>query len=144
MFALAMAYQVRSRVVVDIGGKWDAPFVARFFDAEGDAEQTYRWTHSESRIELEGQALATPWTMRVRVNGYRPTGTVRLNVQMNGAAVDEFQAHDGWDVYESAGTIAADGWSGDNIIVLANDTFVPQKVIAGSTDARKLGVAADW
>lgn len=144
MCALALAYQVRSRVMVDIGGKWDAPFVARFFDAEGDAEQTYRWTHSESRIGLEGQALATPWTLRVRVNGYRPTGTVRLDARMNGAGVEEFQARDGWDVYESEGTIAADSWNGNDIIVLSNDTFVPQKAVAGSTDPRRLGVAVDW
>lgn len=144
MFALALAYQVRSRVLVDIGGKWDAPFVARFFDAEGDTEQTYRWTHSESRVELDGQNLATPWTMRVRVNGYRPTGTVNVDVKMNGTAVAEFQAHDGWDIYESTGTVAADAWNGNNTVVLANETFVPQKVITGSTDPRKLGVAADW
>lgn len=143
-FALGVAYQVRSRVTVDLGGKWDAPFVARFFAAEGDAEQTYRWTRSESRIELEGQGLATPWTLRVRMNGYRPNGPTMVRAHMNGVPTDAFRARDGWDVYEMEGTTAADAWTGNNLVVLSNDTFVPQREIEGSKDTRKLGVATDW
>ncbi len=143
-FALMLAYQVRSRVVVDIGGKWDAPFVARFFDAEGDAAQTYRWTRTQSRIELEGQNLSTPWTMRVRLNGYRPNRPVNVQVQMNGARVDEFQARDGWEIYQLEGNVASDAWNGNNIVLISNDTFTPSQEIEGSTDSRKLGVATDW
>lgn len=143
-FALAVAYQVRSRVMVDLGGKWDAPFVARFFDAEGDAEQTYRWTRSESRVELEGQGLATPWTLRVRLNGYRPNGPTRVQAFMNGQPTEAIEAHDGWDIYEIRANVAADGWNGNNLLVLSSDTFVPKREIPGSQDTRKLGVAADW
>lgn len=144
VLALALAYQVQTRVVIDVGGKWDAPFVARFFDAEGDAEQTYRWTRTQSRIELEGQNVPPPWTLRVRMNGYRPSGSARVQVQMNGALVDEFQARDGWHVYEMQGDVAAEAWSGNQVLTISNDTFVPAKEIENSIDTRKLGVATDW
>jgi hypothetical protein len=142
--ALTLAYQVRSRVMIDVGSSYDAPFVARFFDAEDDGTQTYRWTREISRIELDAQNLATPWTLRLRMNGYRPNRPARVVVEMNGAPVDSYLAQDGWDVYELDGAVAPEVWSGNNTLVLKTDTFVPQKEIAGSTDTRRLGAALDW
>lgn len=140
---LALAYQVRERVVVDVGGKQDTPFVARFFDAESAPEQTYRWTREQSRVELEGENLAAPWTLRLRLNGFRPNRPVRVAVQMNGVVVEEFLAHDGWDVYEVEGEVPPEPWTGNAVLYLVNDTFVPQQEIEGSGDSRRLGVAVD-
>ncbi|MBI4674638.1 MAG: hypothetical protein HY741_23585 [Chloroflexi bacterium] len=142
--ALTLAYQVRAQVTIDVGGSYDAPYVARFFDGENDKTQTYRWTRDTSRIELDAQNLAAPWLLRVRMNGYRPNRPARVEVRMNGAPVDSFLAHDGWEVYEIEGNVAADVLTGNNTLVFISDTFVPQKEIAGSTDARKLGVTTDW
>lgn len=142
--ALTLAYQVRSRVFIDVGDSYDAPYVARFFDAEDDETQTYRWTRDTSRVELKAQNLATPWVLRVRMNGYRPNRPARVAVQMNGAEVDSFLAHDGWEIYEMEGNVAADALTGDNTLVFFSDTFVPQKEIEGSIDARRLGVKTDW
>jgi len=142
--ALTLAYQVHSRVIIDVGSRYDAPFVARFFDAEDDGTQTYRWTRDVSRIELDAQNLAAPWTLRLRMNGYRPNRPARVVVEMNGAAVDSYLAHDGWDVYELEGDVAPEVWSGNNTLVLKTDTFVPQKEIEGSADTRRLGAALDW
>lgn len=142
--ALALAYQVRSRVRVDVGNAYDKPFVARFFDAEDDGTQTYRWTRDTSRIELDAQGLATPWTLRVRLNGYRPQGAARVDALMNGVPIDTFRAQDGWHEYEFQGNAAGDFWSGNNLLLFKTDTFVPQKEIQGSSDTRKLGAALDW
>ncbi|HZQ05659.1 MAG TPA: hypothetical protein VFD70_03715 [Anaerolineae bacterium] len=142
--ALTLAYQVRSPVVIDIGGKQDAPFLARFFDPEQDPEQTYRWTRAQSRIELDGQAIPAPWTLRLRLNGYRPNRPARVQIQMNGVTVKNFQAHDGWEIYTLEGNVPPDPLTGDNILFITNDTFVPQEEIEGSADPRKLGVATDW
>lgn len=141
--ALSLAYQVRAPVVVDIGGKQDAPFVARMYEAEGDAQQTYRWTREQSRVELEGENLAAPWVLRLRLNGFRPNRPVRVAVQVNGVVVDEFLARDGWDEYEVEGNVPAEAGSGNTTLYLVNDTFVPQDEIAGSTDSRRIGVALD-
>ncbi len=143
-FALALAYQVRSRVVIDIGGTEDAPFVARFFDPEQDTEQTYRWTRAQSRVELEGQTMPAPWMLRLRLNGYRPNRPAQVQVQMNGVTVNDFQARDGWEIYTIEGNVPPDALTGNNILSITSDTFVPQQEIEGNTDPRRLGVAADW
>ncbi len=142
--ALALAYQARARVTLDVGDSYDAPFVARFFDAENDGTQTYRWTRDVSRVELDAQALTTPWTLQMRLNGFRPNRPARLTVEMNGAPVDSLLVTDGWDVYSMSGDVAADAWTGDNRLTLRADTFVPQREIEGSTDPRRLGVVIDW
>lgn len=142
--ALTLAYQARARVRIDVGGSYDAPFVTRFFDAENDGTQTYRWTRDTSRIALDAQALTTPWTLQMRLNGFRPNRPARLTVEMNGAPVDTLPVADGWDIYTLQGNGAADVWTGDNRFVLRADTFVPQREIEGSADTRKLGVVVDW
>ena len=144
VLALTLAYQVRTRVLIDVGSAYDAPFVARFFDAEDDGTQTYRWTRDISRVHLDAQNLTAPWTLRLRLNGYRPNRPAQVQVQMNGATVDSFRVLDGWDEYESEGAVATDAWTGDNVLTFVSDTFVPQKEIEGSTDKRKLGVVIDW
>lgn len=141
---LTLAYQVRARVTIDIGGAYDVPFVAHFWDAEGDKAQTYRWTRDTSTIELDAQNLAAPWTLRVRMNGYRPNRPVRVQVEMNGAEVDSFLAHDGWETYELDGNVPADALTGNDTLVFINDTFVPQNEIESSGDTRRLGVTVDW
>jgi len=142
--ALTLAYQARAQVRIDVGGSYDAPFVARFFDAENDGTQTYRWTRDTSRIALDAQALTAPWTLQMRLNGFRPNRPARLTVEMNGAPVDTLTVTDGWDIYTLQGNGAADVWTGDNRFILRADTFVPQREIEGSADTRKLGVVVDW
>ena len=142
--ALVLAYQVRARVTLDVGSSYDAPFVARFFDAENDGTQTYRWTRETSRVHWDAQNVTAPWTLTLRLNGYRPRGAAQLAIEMNGAPVDAFAVSDGWNVYAVQGNLAADAWSGDNTLTLRADTFVPQREIKGSTDARRLGVTTDW
>lgn len=144
VLALALAYQVRSRVKVDIGDAYDAPFVARFFDAENDGTQTYRWTRDASRVVLDAQSAAAPWTLRLRLNGYRPNRTAHLTVEVNGSPLKAIDVADGWQVYTFRGNVAPDVWTGDDTLILRADTFVPKKEIEGSADARKLGVTADW
>lgn len=142
--ALMLAYQVRSRVKLDLGDAYDAPFVARFFDGEDDGRQTYRWTREASRIALDAQNTTAPWTLRMRLNGYRPNRPAHLNVEMNGSAVASIDVSDGWQVYSVQGNVAPDAWTGDNTVILRADTFVPKNEIKDSTDTRKLGVTADW
>lgn len=142
--ALVLAYQVRSRVKVDLGDAYDAPFVTRFFDAEDDGRQTYRWTREESCIALDAQNTAAPWTLRMRLNGYRPNRPAHITVEMNRSAVASMDVPDGWRVYTIQGSVAPDTWTGDNTVVLRADTFVPKNEIKDSADTRKLGVTADW
>jgi len=117
--ALTLAYQARAQVRIDVGGSYDAPFVARFFDAENDGTQTYRWTRDTSRIALDAQALTAPWTLQMRLNGFRPNRPARLTVEMNGAPVDTLTVTDGWDIYTLQGNGAADVWTGDNRLFCA-------------------------
>lgn len=143
LVALTLAYQVRSRVAVDVGGKFDQPFVVRFQDQEDDGEQTYRWTRDRSWIELEGTGVPAPWVLRLRANGYRPDRAAHVALAMNETTVEEFDTNGGWSVYTIRGTQPPDAWSGNNTIRLINDTFVPSEEIAGNVDPRKLGIAID-
>ena len=142
--ALTLAYQTRSRILLDFGNSYDAPFVTRFFDAENDGAQTYRWTRDRSRVEFDAQNLAAPWMLTMRLNGYRPRGAARMSIEMNGAPVGAFTVADGWAEYTLPGDVVADMWSGNNSLTLRADTFVPQREIEGSADTRRLGVTADW
>lgn len=134
---------MRSRVVVDVGGKFDQPFVVRFQDQEDDGEQTYRWTRDRSWIELEGTGVPAPWVLQLRANGYRPDRAAHVALAMNETTAEEFDTNGGWSVYTVRGAQPPDAWSGNNTVRLINDTFVPSEEIAGNVDPRKLGIAVD-
>lgn len=143
MLVLALAYQVRSPVIVDVGGKFDAPFVVRFYDKEDDGARTYRWTRDKSWIELEATGIAAPWSLKLRANGYRPDRPAQVALGMNDQPLEQFEANGGWNTYTFRGARAADRWSGDNTLSIANDTFAPGEEIKGNLDPRKLGIAID-
>lgn len=144
VLALALAYQVRSRIVIDVGGPRDEFFLSGFHGAENDQTQTYRWTQNSARVELEGQQLAAPWTLKIRLNGYRPNRAAQVKLFANETPLDEFEAVGEWDIYEVSGNVAGDVWTGNTTLVLASDTFVPQNFDANNADKRRLGIALDW
>ena len=144
LVALALAYQVRSRIVIDVGGAQDDFFLRRFFDPEGDAGNSYRWSQGKARVELQGQQVAAPWILRMRLNGFRPNRFARVQVMVNETLLKEFQAVGEWAEYEFQGNAASDVWSGDTTLSLTSDTFVPQNFDANNKDTRRLGIALDW
>ncbi len=144
LVALTLAYQIRSRVVIDVGSARDDFFLRRFFDPEGDAANSYRWSQGKARVELQGQQLAAPWTLRMRLNGFRPNRFARVQVMVNQTQLKEFQAVGEWAEYEFQGNVTSDIWTGDTTLSLTSDTFVPQNFDANNNDTRRLGVALDW
>lgn len=144
VIALILAYQVRSRIVVDIGGSRDDFFLSGFHGAENDGTQTYRWTQNKARVELEGQQLAAPWTLQIRLNGYRPNRAAQVKVLVNETPLGEFEAIGEWDIYEVSGNVPGDVWTGNTALTLASDTFIPQNFDANNADKRRLGIALDW
>lgn len=144
LIVLALAYQVRSRIFVEIGSPRDDFFLYRFFEPEDQQPQTYRWTQGKARVELEGQQLAAPWTLTLRLNGYRPNRAARVQIQINGTVSETLRTTGDWKVYTVASDRAGDVWSGTTTLEFVSDTFVPQKFDANNPDMRHLGVAIDW
>lgn len=143
LLALAFAYQVRSRIVIDVGSAHDDFFLRRFFDAERYETETYRWTRDTSRVELEGQQLAAPWNLQMRVNGYRPNRSAQVKLRVNGTPLDAMELVGNWDLYEASVNANGDLWSGTTTLEISSDTFVPQKFDPKNGDTRRLGIAVD-
>ncbi len=144
LVALALAYQIRARIVIDVGGAQDDFFLRRFFHPEVIQTQTFRWTQGRARVELEGQQLAAPWILKMRAFGYRPNRTAQVELQVNGQPFDQFELIGDWEIYEQAGNVGGDVWTGNTILNISSDTFLPQNFDANNPDTRRLGIAIDW
>lgn len=144
LLALSLAYQIRSRILIDVGSNRDDFYVRNFDAAEGDQRQTFRWTKETAQVELIGQQLAGPWTLRLNLNGYRPDRPAHLALAVNGIPLQELALPGDWQVYEMTGNGGGNQWDGTTTLEFRNDTFVPQQEIPGNPDPRTLGVGVDW
>jgi hypothetical protein len=141
---VALAYQVRSRVMLDVGGMFDAPFVTQFHDAENDGTQTYRWTRGNARVVFAALGFDAPLDLRVRLNGWRPDRTAHLTLNANDTQIANLDTVGDWHVYSFDLSSRAPFDTGDLSLTLASDTFVPKDETPESQDPRALGVAVDW
>jgi hypothetical protein len=74
--ALTFAWQVRTPLVLAIGGPDDAPYLSGFNDGEAiqGSDQRFRWTQGRATVTLPGFG-ATAATLTLTLQGSRPGGT---------------------------------------------------------------------
>lgn len=141
---LALAYQVRSRVFIDLGSNTDDFFVRRFYEPESAGTDSYRWSQEQSWVELEGQQLSSPWNLRIRLNGYRPDRFANIVLHVDQTQLDEFEAIGEWDIFDKPANIASDLWTGNTTLFISSDAFIPQEYDPNNPDTRQLGIGIDW
>lgn len=138
------AYQVRRPLFVDVGGLYDAPYLADFHAPEPDRrqvpepEEDYRWTREWAEVHLLGLGRQ-PVEVRLRLQAYRPAGleAPQMALWAGGANVVNAAVPTIGRVYTVM--LPADLLAGGNLhMALHSDTFQP----AG--DSRELGLSLDW
>jgi hypothetical protein len=109
-----------------------------FYNPERTAQEPFRWTNGNAAMTLPFPCSNSPHELAIRVGFSGPDGT-RLRVSIDGS--------------ELFGQIIPPGeWTGAfkinscpakerALIELSSDTFVPRRLLEGSTDDRTLGIA---
>ncbi|MGB9723999.1 MAG: ArnT family glycosyltransferase [Chloroflexia bacterium] len=157
---VALAYQVRLPVVVDVGALgdraylWASPLSERRFGFNGDERLieegvSYRWTKWVSWLRLPDLGWDGPFQVSLRLRSGRPTpsipGTIpgseppRLEVRTNGVLVGTFPAPAEWEVREFPVSEFPGRPPDLQVSVECTPTFS-----LGAEDPRTLGVQLDW
>lgn len=139
-FALSSAECSPAPGVIHIGDpKQDLPcLLSGFYDPERSAQGPFRWTNGKAAMTLPFPCSDPPHELTIHVGSTGPEGA-RLRVSINGSELfDQFIAPGEW-----SGTFKVGPSPGQEraLIELSGDTFVPRKLLEGSTDDRILGVA---
>lgn len=157
---VALAYQVRLPVTVDVGALgdraylWASPLSERRFGFNGDERLveegiSYRWTKWVSWIRLPDLGWDGPFLLSLRLRSGRPLPSApsafpgsappRVEVRANGVLVGSFPAPNEWEVRE----FSIDEFPGRppdlQVSVECTPTFS-----LGAEDPRTLGVQLDW
>jgi hypothetical protein len=122
---------------LDVGGS-DEFQISGFFDREGGASRTYRWTGPCATLLLPTLAEARAVVFVASV-GHRPT-PARVDVSLGEMSVGSFVAGSDWT--EQRLVLPAQR-SATNLLRLSVSTWRPENVSPGSEDGRDLGVMID-
>lgn len=139
-FALASVECSSAPGVISIGDpKQDLPcLLYGFYGPERIGQWPYRWTTGNAAMILPFPCSNPPHELTMHVGSSGPAGA-RLHVSINGSELfDQFIAPGAW-----SGTFKVEPSPGQEraLIELSSDTFVPRKLMEGSTDDRTLGVS---
>jgi len=150
---VALAYQVRLPVTVDVGALgdraylWASPLSERRFGFNGDerlADEgiSYRWTKWVSWLRLPDLGWDGPFLLSLRLRNGRPapqTVAPRVEVRANGVLVGAFPAPAGWEVRE----FSLEEFPGRTPDLQVSVECTPTSSL-GAEDPRVLGVQLDW
>ncbi len=142
--ALGLAYQAKPTYLVDIGARTDKPFVSGFndreppFDTQKSTDQTYRWTRTNSYVNLPGvgsQDITVTLNVTASANPNH-----QLTVWANSHQIPLTQTVLSGNSYSQISFAVPGDWFGDGNLQLhfLSQTFNPPG------DARNLGAVLDW
>ncbi|HEM60750.1 MAG TPA: DUF2029 domain-containing protein, partial [Chloroflexi bacterium] len=141
---LALAYQVRPAMQIEVGSEGDKSHLTGFHEPDRSDGLSYRWSSGFSTIRLRGVATWTPLELALQLDGSRPAGlpSPHVTVVANGHEVGPLQTTDQFETYRLRISPEMVGIWGDLVIDLHCDAFVPAEV-TGADDQRELGVLVD-
>jgi len=145
LIALALAYQTRAPIVLEMGATDQDIFLARgFYRAEEAFGVTYRWTDGDAQIHLPGLGSGVPLYLRISLHEFRPSplSPGPVTILLNGRGAARFTPGANLAAYDFDLPTGPVDWNGDVIIGLQSDTFVPQQAM-GTNDERALGLYVD-
>ena len=133
--------QVPALPEVDIGGSDDFQ-VSGFFDKEGGADLTYRWTGACASVYLPGARAGAPLRIVASVHG-RPASLppARVAVSLSGVPLGSFVAGPEWASFTLP--LPDPLPPGPPVLRLDAPAWRPVNVIPGARDTRDLGVMVE-
>jgi tetratricopeptide (TPR) repeat protein len=139
------AYVPPPVTTLDIGDGLEFGYLINVYPPERNEQGAFRWTNGQGVIRLPAPpGGATRLTLRL--NGTRLDGPPARSVQIvvNGQVVDTFAADGSWQerTVDLRPLNLAPGRPLQ--VEVRGDSFVPARVVPGSRDNRRLGVALDW
>lgn len=138
LILLAIPYQLPHRERIDIGSGNEDALISGFYFAEGEGENSFRWSSGDAAIDFLGFGKRD-LQATLRMSGIRPAGPVVVQVSVNGGQpVSSLTL--GGEMQELSFAIAASqiNASGDVRLNLQVPTF------QSPPDTRDLGVQVDW
>ena len=143
--ALAVAYQTRAPIVLEMGSASEDIYLASgFYPPENVFGVSYRWTSGNARIYLPGLGSGVPLRLRVSLHEFRPPPLVPnpVTISLNGRKVERFTPGTDLAAFDVDLPAAAMDLRGDATLDLKSDTFVPKQTM-GTNDERALGLFVD-
>ena len=142
--ALAVAYQVRAPIILEMGSTGEDVYLARgFYPPENAFGVSYRWTSGNAQVFLPGLGSRVPIHLQMTLHEFRPPPLAPspVTLSLNGHEVERFTPGIDLAAYDVDLPAGAD-WRGDVTIQLESDTFVPRQTM-GTNDDRALGLFVD-
>ena len=143
--ALAMAYQSRAPIVLEMSSPDEEIYLAQgFYPPEETSAVTFRWTSGDAQMILPGLGSGVPLKIQANLHEFRPSPLVPnpVTIALNESKVISFTPDTNLAAYTFDLPAIAD-LRGDAIIDLHSDTFLPKETIPNSTDERSLGLFVD-
>ncbi len=149
-----LAYQFKPSYKIEVGSRLDEPYVSGFRTKEPSDEKRgpdwdgfdYRWTNSESKIDLPGLG-SQPLTVTLRITpAQNPNPFLKVTVNEKYEVPQKYLVMPAREeFFEVKFPVPANAFPDGNLhLKLQNDIWQPNEVIAGSKDGRKLGLLLDW
>lgn len=143
--ALAVAYQTRAPIILEIGSASEDVYLASgFYPPENAFGVSYRWTNGNAQIHLPGLGSGVPFHLQMSLHEFRPPPLAPspVSISLNGHKPERFTPGMDLAAYNLDLPAAAMDWRGDATIGLKSDTFVPKQT-TGANDERALGLFVD-
>jgi hypothetical protein len=136
LLVAALAYQVSTPLVVDLGAPGDARSISGFSWPEEVGGSTVRWSgaHAEVVFPLVGNQ---PYLLTLRVSGLRPAGNPEATIAVNGRTVIKQLVSGDMSSYTAVIDRSTVGLWGSVVVALDSETFSPSK------DRGELGLMVD-
>ena len=145
LIALALAYQTRAPIVLEMSSADQDIYLARgFYRPEEAFGVTYRWTDGDAQIHLPGLGSGVLLHLRISLHEFRPSplSPGLVTILLNGRKAARFTPAMDLAAYDLDLPTGPVDWRGDATLGLKSDTFVPKQAM-GTNDERALGLFVD-
>lgn len=141
---LALAYQLRAPLTLDMTADAEDVLLHGFYPPEQTFDVTFRWTNGDAQIDLPGAGSGVPLKLTLVLHEFRPSplSPQPVHVALNGREVISFTP----DVQLAAYTFnlpPIDQLPGTVSLSLRSDSFIPKDTVPNSDDTRPLGLFVD-
>lgn len=144
VIALALAYQVQVPITLEMKSNDEEIYLTRgFYPPEETFGVTYRWTSGDAQIVWPGLGSGPAIHLQANLHEFRPAplAPTPVTISLNAQPVITFTPTTQLNGYDF--DLPSTDLSGDVILNIHSDTFIPKDSIAGNTDNRSLGLFID-
>ena len=140
LIALAVAYQFRAPIVLDMSSANEEIYLTRgFYPPEETFGVTYRWTSGDAQVTLPGIGSGVPLRLHTNLHEFRPAPLTPqpASISFNNREIASFTPSPSLLGYDFDVPANFDP-GGEAVINFQSDTFTPEQTLPNSTDERSL------